>query len=76
MCRRCGGAAGAAGDDNEAVVRERLQVYQRETQPLVEYYRARPTFRVGRTARSRRTRVAADIAAAIGAAATAGARSG
>ena len=32
-------------DDNEAVVLERLKVYQRDTQPLVEYYRARPTFR-------------------------------
>ena len=31
-------------DDNEAVVRERLKVYQRDTQPLVDYYRTRPTF--------------------------------
>jgi adenylate kinase family enzyme len=27
------------------VVRERLNVYRRDTQPLVDYYRARPTFR-------------------------------
>ena len=45
--RKCGGALVQRADDNEAVVRERLKVYQRDTQPLVEYYRARPTFRVG-----------------------------
>ena len=38
-------------DDNEAVVLERLKVYRRDTQPLVEYYRTRPTFRRS-TARS------------------------
>jgi adenylate kinase family enzyme len=27
------------------VVRERLKVYRRDTQPLVDYYRRRPTFR-------------------------------
>ena len=31
-------------DDNQAVVLERLKVYQRDTKPLVEYYRSRPTF--------------------------------
>jgi adenylate kinase len=33
-------------DDDDAIVRERLKVYQRQTRPLVEYYSARPTFRV------------------------------
>ena len=32
-------------DDREEVIRERLRVYARETRPLLEYYRARPTFR-------------------------------
>jgi adenylate kinase len=32
-------------DDSEPIVRERLNVYQRQTKPLVEYYAARPTFR-------------------------------
>ena len=43
--RRCGGALVQRADDNEAVVLERLKVYQREHEPLVDYYRARPTFR-------------------------------
>ena len=45
-CSRCGGELISRSDDSEAVVRERLQVYVRQTQPLVDYYKARPTFRV------------------------------
>ena len=44
-CRRCGGAVVQRTDDNVDVVRQRLRVYQRQTAPLVEYYRDRPTFR-------------------------------
>jgi adenylate kinase len=44
-CQRCGGRLEQRADDNEAVVRERLKVYHRTTEPLVDYYRARPTFR-------------------------------
>ena len=43
-CKRCGGRLKQRSDDNEAVVRERLRVYRRDTQPLVDYYRSRPTF--------------------------------
>jgi adenylate kinase len=32
-------------DDSGGVVLERLKVYHRQTEPLVEYYRDRPTFR-------------------------------
>lgn len=32
-------------DDSEAVVRERLQVYRRDTRPVIEFYRGRPTYR-------------------------------
>jgi adenylate kinase len=32
-------------DDSVDIVRERLNVYQRQTKPLVDYYSARPTFR-------------------------------
>ena len=32
-------------DDRESVVRERLAVYRRQTAPLIDYYRDRPTFR-------------------------------
>jgi adenylate kinase len=45
-CTRCGGELVTRSDDSADVVRERLQVYERQTKPLVEYYRARPSFRV------------------------------
>jgi adenylate kinase len=45
-CPRCGGELLVRSDDGAEVVRERLQVYLRQTRPLVEYYRSRPTFRV------------------------------
>lgn len=32
-------------DDSEAVVRERLRVYRRDTQPMIEFYSGRPTYR-------------------------------
>jgi adenylate kinase len=44
-CRKCGGHLQQRADDDKAVVLERLKVYRRETQPLVDYYRMRPTFR-------------------------------
>ena len=44
-CSRCGGQLVQRADDSDAVVRERLKVYQRNTAPLVKYYRERPTFR-------------------------------
>jgi adenylate kinase len=44
-CRRCGGELVQRPDDNEAVVKERLSVYRRSTEPLIDYYRVRPTFR-------------------------------
>jgi adenylate kinase len=44
VCPRCGGQLVVRKDDDEDVVRERLKVYERQTQPLVKYYRDRPTF--------------------------------
>jgi adenylate kinase len=44
-CEKCGGSLVVRTDDNEAIVRERLNVYQRQTKPLVDYYSARGTFR-------------------------------
>lgn len=38
-CTRCGGTLTKRKDDDEDVVRQRLEVYDRETHPLVEYYR-------------------------------------
>jgi adenylate kinase family enzyme len=46
------------------VVRERLRVYRRDTQPLVDYYRARPTFRALDGAQSP-DRVAAALSTAV-----------
>ncbi len=45
-CATCGGALVARTDDGEAVVRDRLKVYWRETQPMITFYQARPTYRV------------------------------
>jgi adenylate kinase len=44
-CSRCGGALTQRADDREDVIRERLRVYARDTRPLVDFYRDRPTFR-------------------------------
>ncbi|MGE3508334.1 MAG: adenylate kinase [Vicinamibacterales bacterium] len=43
-CVKCGGSFVQRADDNEAVVRERLRVYQANTKPLVDYYQRRPGF--------------------------------
>ena len=45
-CKKCGGDLVQRTDDDQGVVRERLRVYQHATKPVLEYYRARPTFRV------------------------------
>lgn len=44
-CHDCGGPLVPRADDEEAVVRKRLEVYRAQTQPLVDYYSSRPTFR-------------------------------
>ncbi|PZN13376.1 MAG: adenylate kinase [Bacillota bacterium] len=38
-CDRCGAALVQRHDDKEETVRERLAVYRRQTEPLVDYYR-------------------------------------
>ena len=68
-CQRCGGALKQRADDQEAVVLERLKVYRRNTEPLIDYYRARPTFRSIDGAQPPET-VAAALAAAVDAIAT------
>ncbi len=40
-CRKSGGELLQRADDNEATIRNRLQVYERETAPLIEHYRKR-----------------------------------
>ena len=44
-CGNCGGQLVVRADDDDAIVRERLKVYQRQTKPLVDYYSARGTLR-------------------------------
>jgi adenylate kinase len=66
-CANCGGKLVQRPDDNQAIVIERLKVYHRQSEPLVEYYRVRPTFRSIDGAQAP-DRVAADLAAAIAAA--------
>ena len=45
-CASCGGKMVTRADDGDALVRRhRLEVYARESKPLLDYYRARPTFR-------------------------------
>ena len=41
VCDKCGGEIYQRADDNENTVRERLVVYKKETQPLIDYYRKR-----------------------------------
>lgn len=43
-CQRCGGTLVYRADDSEQVVLERLRVYRHASEPLVGYYRERPTF--------------------------------
>ncbi|MCL1798790.1 MAG: adenylate kinase [Eggerthellaceae bacterium] len=38
-CPKCGGALYQRDDDNEATVRNRLNVYETSTAPLIDYYR-------------------------------------
>ena len=44
-CTACGGRLVQRSDDSEQVVRDRLKVYWKETQPMIGFYEGRPTFR-------------------------------
>ncbi len=45
-CDRCGGELITRADDSDEKVRQhRLEVYARESKPLLDYYRGRATFR-------------------------------
>lgn len=46
LCDRCGGVLYQRDDDKEEVVRKRLDVYRRETAPLVEFYRKKGLLKV------------------------------
>jgi adenylate kinase len=68
-CELCRGKLVQRSDDNDAVVLERLKVYHDWTQPLVEYYQVRPTFRSVNGSQAP-DRVASDLMAAIESAGT------
>lgn len=44
-CQKCGGTLVARIDDSVEIVRERLKIFLRQSQPLVDYYSPRLTFR-------------------------------
>jgi len=44
-CPTCGGELNQRSDDREDVIHGRLEVYHRETAPLVEFYQERASFR-------------------------------
>jgi adenylate kinase len=45
VCDKCGGELYQRQDDDEATVLNRLQVYERQTAPLLDYYRSRGLLR-------------------------------
>lgn len=64
-CRRCGGELITRSDDGDAAVRlRRLEVYARESKPLLDYYRTRSTFRSVNGAQSF-DQVSADLVSAL-----------
>jgi len=64
-CERCGGEMITRADDGDEKVRQhRLGVYARESRPLLDYYRSRPTFRSINGAQAPE-RVAKDLTASI-----------
>jgi adenylate kinase len=67
VCAQCGGQLVQRADDSDSVVLDRLKVYHGQSEPLVEYYRVRPTFR-SINGEQAPDKVAADLAAAIAAA--------
>jgi len=68
-CATCGAMLVSRSDDSERVVRDRLKVYWRETQPMIAFYHARPTYRAvnGAQAPERvRDALVAAVASALG----------
>jgi adenylate kinase len=45
ICDRCGGTLYQRDDDREGPIRTRLMEYQRQTAPLIEYYRSKSLIR-------------------------------
>ncbi|HLQ27138.1 MAG TPA: adenylate kinase [Acidiferrobacterales bacterium] len=47
-CDKCGGVLQHRSDDNEATIRNRLQIYEAQTAPLISYYKAQGKLRTVR----------------------------
>ncbi|MBW2039351.1 MAG: adenylate kinase [Deltaproteobacteria bacterium] len=45
ICDKCGGELYQRDDDKEETIRARLQVYEKQTSPLIEYYRKKGLLR-------------------------------
>jgi adenylate kinase len=45
ICDKCGGGLYQRDDDQEEIIRERLQVYEEQTTPLIAYYREKKLLR-------------------------------
>ncbi len=43
ICDRCGGPLSQRADDNEEAIRTRLKEYEKQTSPLIQYYRGQKT---------------------------------
>jgi adenylate kinase len=68
-CETCGGKLVSRADDEEKVVRDRLKVYWRDTQPMIAHYHRRSTYRTvnGDQAPERvRESLVAAVASALG----------
>jgi len=46
ICDRCGGELYQRDDDKEEAIRARLVTYEKQTQPLIDYYRSRGLLRL------------------------------
>ena len=44
ICDRCGGKLVQRDDDKPDVIRERLRVYEEQSEPVIEYYRGKVPF--------------------------------
>ncbi|MBF0358561.1 MAG: adenylate kinase [Magnetococcales bacterium] len=45
ICDKCGGALATRADDNEATVRNRLEVYDTQTAPVMDFYKNSGSFK-------------------------------
>lgn len=45
MCDKCGGELLHRSDDKEDIIRDRMETYRAETEPLAEYYRGEGVYR-------------------------------